>query len=38
MKAIVGDVESALKDGSKEIRLTALDTAAYGMDNGGSLP
>jgi len=35
---IIENVKSALDSGSKEIRLTAQDTAVYGMDNGGGLP
>ncbi|MEE9594862.1 MAG: tRNA (N(6)-L-threonylcarbamoyladenosine(37)-C(2))-methylthiotransferase [Candidatus Hydrothermarchaeales archaeon] len=38
IEAILGDVESAIAAGSKEIRLTAQDTAVFGMDNGSSLP
>lgn len=36
--SIVREVESALGAGKREIRLTAQDSAAYGMDNGASLP
>lgn len=35
---IVKNIESAVKEGCKEIWLTAQDTACYGFDNGSSLP
>lgn len=35
---IVKNIETAVKDGCKEIWLTAQDTACYGFDNGTSLP
>ncbi|MEM2192762.1 MAG: tRNA (N(6)-L-threonylcarbamoyladenosine(37)-C(2))-methylthiotransferase, partial [Candidatus Hadarchaeales archaeon] len=35
---ICQEVKEAVKEGYKEILLTAQDTAAYGLDCGGSLP
>lgn len=35
---IVKNIESAVKEGCKEIWLTAQDTACYGFDSGSSLP
>jgi threonylcarbamoyladenosine tRNA methylthiotransferase CDKAL1 len=34
---IINDVSSALKQGCKEIQLTAQDTASYGLDTGSNL-
>lgn len=36
LEGIVEDIASAVSYGSREIRLTAQDTAAYGMDSGVS--
>ncbi len=38
LKDIVKDIENAIKNGCKEIRLTSQDTASYGKDIGESLP
>ena len=38
MKAILKTVKEAVNSGAKEIRLTAQDTASYGVDKGWSLP
>jgi MiaB-like tRNA modifying enzyme len=35
---IVKEIESSLKEGCKEIWLTAQDTASYGLDKGAKLP
>ena len=35
---LVADIKKAVKEGCKEIRLTAQDTASYGRDIGRSLP
>jgi len=35
---IIKDIKLSLKDGCREIWLTAQDTASYGMDGKGSLP
>ena len=35
---IVSQVESSVKEGAKEVWLTAQDTGAYGLDIGSSLP
>ena len=37
-KAILSEVDGAIKAGHREILLTAQDTAAYGLDAGTSLP
>jgi len=34
---IVSAAREAVEDGSREIQITAQDTASYGMDNGGNL-
>ncbi|MBW6461907.1 MAG: tRNA (N(6)-L-threonylcarbamoyladenosine(37)-C(2))-methylthiotransferase [DPANN group archaeon] len=38
MSKIVEDVEKSIKDGCKEIWLTAQDTGCYGFDTGAKLP
>lgn len=38
IEVLLLDIKQAISDGSKEIRLTAQDTASYGRDNGSSLP
>lgn len=35
---LVRKVEAAVRDGPREIQLTGQDTAAYGAEDGGSLP
>ena len=38
MEGLINDAKNAIEKGCKEIRLTAQDTASYGIDIGKSLP